>query len=107
MNDSNQIKMPIGEAMSHLYGYIFSMLLSNALVGIPFFGGALYLVGRSAILCFDLLSRRSRKYLSAFGRHCTVSAAIVLFVIAAFLFCRKRKSRGILFEENWRKSRIL
>ena len=86
MNDSNQIKMPIGEAMSHLYGYIFSMLLSNALVGIPFFGGALYLVGRSAILCFDLLSRRSRKYLSAFGRHCTVSAAIVLFVVAAVLF---------------------
>ena len=86
MNDSNQIKMPVGGAMSHLYGYIFSMLLSNALVGIPFFGGALYLVGRSAILCFDLLSHRSRKYLSVFGRRCTVTAAILLFAITAVLF---------------------
>ena len=77
--------MPAATAMSHLYGYIYCMLLSSALAELPFYGGALYLFGRSVMLCSDLLSRKNRPWLSGWGRRLLILVTIVLFVITTAL----------------------
>ena len=58
----------IGNAVSQLYGYIFCMLVSNALTDMPLFGGALYLCGRMILVSGWVFSKNSRKLLPGNAR---------------------------------------
>ena len=53
--------MTISTAISQLYGYIYCMLLSSTLVGMPLFGGALYLCGRSVMVFASLYGKKSHR----------------------------------------------
>ncbi len=77
--------MPVSSAMSHLYGYIYCMLLSNALVDLPFFGGALYLFGSAVMLCVTLFSRKNRKYLPLHGKRLFVFETVIIFILTVAL----------------------
>ena len=43
-------KMPLRAAITQLYGYIYCMILSNMLTGMPLYGGVLYLCGKAVII---------------------------------------------------------
>ena len=73
--------MTISTAISQLYGYIYCMLLSNTLVGMPLFGGALYLCGRSVMVFASLYGKKSRRYLSAYARRWGIVLVAGLMII--------------------------
>ena len=78
-------KMPLSTAMSHLYGYIYCMLLSNALSGVPLYGGALYLCGRAVMVGSRVFSRKNRKYLPSYGKVWGIVEFFVLFTLTVLL----------------------
>lgn len=61
-------KIPLTAVTGQLYGYIYCMLVSNILVGMPLFGGALFLCGRAVIVAASVFSKRNRQYLPTYSR---------------------------------------
>ena len=61
-------KIPLTAVTGELYGYIYCMLVSNILVGMPLFGGALFLCGRAVMVAVSVFSKRNRQYLPAYSR---------------------------------------
>ena len=49
--------------MSSLYGYIYCMLISEGLSGMPLFGGALYMIGRVTTVFAQTFSPEEAIYL--------------------------------------------
>ena len=60
--------MPMISVMGTLPGYIYCMLLSNMLVDMPLFGGALYLCGHAVIVFASVFGKRNRTYLPGYSR---------------------------------------
>ena len=71
--------------MSQLYGYIFSMLVSNVLVDMPLFGGALYLCGRAVTVLTNVYGRKNRRYLPGYARIWGLLLTAVLLVVGVLL----------------------
>lgn len=61
-------RLTLRNGMSQLYGYIFCMLVSNTLTGMPLFGGALYLCGKLILVYGQIFRRNRRKYLPPYAR---------------------------------------
>ncbi len=85
MRESTTGRRLLWMAISQLYGYIFCMLVSNVLVGMPLFGGALYLCGSAAEVLVSVYSKKNRKYLPAYTHRWGVVIACVLGVIGIVL----------------------
>ena len=71
--------------MGQLYGYIYSMLVSNALVGMPLFGGALYLCGKAVLVFSSVYAPRNRSCLPSYARKWSVVLLAVLLVLTGLL----------------------
>ncbi len=55
-------------SFSTLYAFMYSMLVSRALVSMPIFGGALFMSGRVTTVFFQIFTGASRKCLSLMAR---------------------------------------
>lgn len=78
-------KIPLIAVTGQLYGYIYCMLVSNVLVGMPLFGGALFLCGRAAIVAVSFFSKKTRQYLPVYSRIWMVLLMTILFAIGVVL----------------------
>lgn len=78
-------KMPLRAAISQLYGYIYCMLISNILVGMPLFGGVLYLCGKAVLVTVQVFSRKNRKYLPLYSRVWVILLITILMLIGFLL----------------------
>ena len=78
-------KMPLRAAISQLYGYIYCMLVSNILVGMPLFGGVLYLCGKAVLVTVQVFSRKNRKYLPLYSRVWVILLITILMLIGFLL----------------------
>lgn len=85
MKRRNDFSLSLSSVMSQLYGYIYSMLVSNVLVGMPLFGGALYLCGRAAKVLANVYSRRNRSFLPSYARSWGIILSAVLLVVGFLL----------------------
>ena len=85
MNGRQVIRTPLSSALTQLYGYIYCMLVSNIVVGMPLFGGALYLCGRAGVVFFSVYSKKNRKYLPAHSRRWGIALGVLLGMIAVLL----------------------
>ena len=77
-------KMPLRAAITQLYGYIYCMILSNMLTGMPLYGGVLYLCGK-AVLVFAKTYGKGRAFLPSYAKRWTVLILIVLLAIGVLL----------------------
>ena len=77
--------LALGNAMSQLYGYIFCMLVSNALTGMPLFGGALYLCGRMILVYGNIYRKGNRRYLPGYVLKWSHALAAVNVILAVLL----------------------
>lgn len=68
MTGKSENGMPMISVMGTLPGYIYCMLLSNMLVDMPLFGGALYLCGHAVIVYASVFGRRNRTYLPGYSK---------------------------------------
>lgn len=68
--------------MSSLYGYIYCMLISEGLSGMPLFGGALYMIGRVTIVLAQTFSREEMLYLPRRMRYLRWPLLILLLLLA-------------------------
>ena len=78
-------RLALRDAMSQLYGYIFCMLVSNTLTGMPLFGGALYLCGKLILVYGRIFRKNRRKFLPAYARKWGWVMAAVTALITALL----------------------
>jgi len=78
-------KIPLTAVIGQLYGYIYCMLISNILVGMPLFGGALFLCGRAAMVAVSVFSKKNRQYLPSYSRIWIILLMIVLLAIGIVL----------------------
>ena len=85
MDGRQVIRTPLSAALSQLYGYIYCMLVSSNVVGMPLFGGALYLCGRACTVLANTYSKKNRKYLPGYSQGWGILLAVVLIVIAVLL----------------------
>ena len=85
MKKNTFVNTPLGSVMSQLYGYIYCMLISNVLVGMPLFGGALYLCGRAVKVLTNVYSRKNRAYLPSYARSWGIVLTAALLVIGVLL----------------------
>lgn len=85
MNRKDSFVFPLSALLSQLYGFIYSMLISNALVGMPLFGGALYLCGHAVTVFTTVYSRKRRRYLPGYANIWGIIMAVILLVIGALL----------------------
>lgn len=85
MEGRQVIKTPLTAGMSQLYGYIYCMLLSAIVVGMPLYGGALYLCGRAGAVLMNVYGKKNRGSLPAYSRPWGIVLAAVLLVLAVLL----------------------
>ena len=85
MSRKTVFAIPLSSVMSQMYGYIYSMLVSNVLVGMPLFGGALYLCGRAATVLVSIYGGKNRRYLPGYARWWGVLLTAALLVIGVLL----------------------
>ena len=78
-------KIPLTAVTGQLYGYIYCMLVSNILVGMPLFGGALFLCGRAAMVAISVFSKRNRQYLPAYSRIWMILMMVILLAMGIVL----------------------
>ncbi len=71
--------------ISQLYGYIFCMIISGALLGQPLYGGALYLCGRAVVEIVLVNGKKERQYIPGYGRRAGVFLSVVLVLISLAL----------------------
>jgi hypothetical protein len=77
LNDSR--KFPGIASLCVIYSYLYCMMLSNTLIGVPILGGSLFLLGRVAALFMRFGGRKSRKLLSR-----AVRLSVTLLIAAVF-----------------------
>ena len=92
----------IGNAVSQLYGYIFCMLVSNALTDMPLFGGALYLCGRMILVSGWVFSKSSRKLLPGNARKWGWALNLAIAVTAGLLIRLASRARACGLSLPWR-----
>ena len=85
MSELRPGKTNIYTTFYHLYGYICCMLVSGILTGMPLFGGALYLWGRSVMIWAGIYRKENREYLSGYGRKWGVPLCLILMAVGAAL----------------------
>lgn len=68
--------------MSSLYGYIYCMLISEGLSGMPLFGGALYMIGRVTTVFAQTFSREEAQYLPRRLRMLRVPLLLLLLLLS-------------------------
>ena len=85
MTERTNGKIPLTAVMGQLYGYIYCMLVSNMLVDMPLFGGALYLCGRAVMVSISVFSKKNRQYLPAYSRTWSVLLMVLLLVISGLM----------------------
>ena len=85
MTDRVNKKIPLTAVMGHLYGYIYCMLVSNMLVDMPLFGGALYLCGRAVAVSVSIFGKKNRQYLPSYSRGWVILLMVVLLGISGLL----------------------
>ena len=78
-------QIPLTAVTGQLYGYIYCMLVSNIMVGMPLFGGALFLCGRAVMVAVSVFSKRNRQYLPAYSRIWIILLMVLLFAIGVLL----------------------
>ena len=78
-------KMPLNAVIGQLYGYIYCMLVSNVLTGMPLFGGALFLCGRAVIVAVSVFGKKNRQYLPAYSRIWMILLLTILLGIGVVL----------------------
>lgn len=71
--------------MSSLYGYIYCMLVSEGLSGMPIYGGALYMVGRVTTVFAQSFSAEAVAYLPKAIRRLRIPLLILLLLVSIFL----------------------
>ncbi len=84
-NRQTRERSMLSATVSQLYGYIYCMLVSNALLGMPMYGGCLYLCGRAVRVFSSAYSRRNRVYLPGYARKWGILLLAVLTVMAVSL----------------------
>ncbi len=85
MNRQNRERSALGATFSQIYGYIYCMLVSNALLGMPLYGGLLYLCGRTVRVFGFAYSRKNRKLTPSYARGWGLFFPAVLSVISIAL----------------------
>ena len=78
MTERTNGKIPLTAVMGQLYGYIYCMLVSNMLVDMPLFGGAMYLCGRAVMVSISVFSKRNRPFLPLYSRRWVILMMAVL-----------------------------
>ncbi len=73
--------------MSSLYGYIYCMLISEGLSGIPLYGGALYMIGRVTTVFAQTFSPEEAIYLPKALRWMRIPLMILLLLLRCALSC--------------------
>ena len=77
-------KMPLRAAITQLYGYIYCMILSNMLTGMPLYGGVLYLCGK-AVIVFAGTYGKDRAFLPTYTKTWTLLLLAVLLALGVIL----------------------
>lgn len=73
-------------SLSTLYAYMYCMMISNSLVSMPVFGGALFMSGRVAAIYFQVFQGPGKAYLSgAMRRQGPVLLAVMLLISLALI----------------------
>ncbi len=72
-------------SLSNLYAFMYSMLVSNSLVSMPIFGGALFMSGQSASVFFRGYTEESRTYISLSARWLAPVMLTILLLSNFFL----------------------
>ena len=85
MSELRPGKTGICTTFCHLYGYIYCMLVSGILTDMPLFGGALYLCGRSVMICTGLCRKKNRETLSGSAKKWGVALFLILMAVGAVL----------------------
>ena len=75
----------LGSFMVQLFGYIYCMLVSNALLNVPFFGGALYLASRAVEVYGSVYRRKFRRFLPGYARRWNLLLLIILVTMVVLL----------------------
>ncbi len=91
-------KMPLRAAISQLYGYIYCMILSNMLTGMPLYGGVLYLCGQAVIVASRIMGK-DRKFLPGYAKRWTIFLMMIL--LAAGLLLAGVFPATIQSEKTW------
>lgn len=78
-------RIPLTAVTGQLYGYVYCMLVSNVLVGMPLFGGALFLCGRAVMVAATVFSKRNRQYLPAYSRIWMILLMALLIALGGLL----------------------
>ena len=71
--------------MSSLYGYIYCMLISEGLSGMPLYGGALYMIGRVTTVFAQTFSPEEAIYLPKALRWMRIPLMILLLLLSLCL----------------------
>ena len=85
MKDQTRDREPLGRILSQLFGYIYCMLVSNSLLGMPLFGGALFLCARAVVVYLSVYRRRNRLLLPAYTRKWGILLLAVLLLLVILL----------------------
>ena len=85
MTGKSENGMPMISVMGTLAGYIYCMLLSNMLVDMPLFGGALYLCGHAVIVFVSVFGKNNRTYLPGYSRTWAILLLAVLILAGGLL----------------------
>ncbi len=85
MKEQRSLRETAGLAVSRLYGYIYCMLASSILVGMPLFGGALSLCGSAMLTFLSVYRKRNRKIMPWYTLRAGLILLIVLFIIVLVL----------------------
>ena len=81
MNGRAQNRWQLGAFLSQLFGYIYCMLISDTLLSMPLFGGALYLCGRAVLSYGMIYGNRNRRFLPGYVRKWSVALLAALFLV--------------------------
>ena len=90
--------MPLRAAITQLYGYIYCMILSNMLTGMPVYGGILYLCGR-AVIVFTGIVGKDRRFMPLYAKRWVILLLVVLMGIGLLLI--GLFPTGIYSEKIW------
>lgn len=72
-------------SLSTLYAFMYCMLVSNELVSMPIFGGALYMSGRVAVIFAQTFTGEARKFMQPKMRTLGIIMLVVTLLLNLFL----------------------
>ena len=85
MTEGTDRRIPLSALIGPMVGYIYCMLVSNLLTGMPLFGGALFLCGRAVMVAVSVFSRKNRPYLTVYSRIWMIILMILLLAFGIIL----------------------